>query len=202
MLEDDIHIRIKRIYSAIDALEETDFDSFEPTVIRDGNTIKISQNFEGDLSEEELSNLAHSMIHNIANLYSNLRKWAARNHVKVSEVDKVFNSSNEIKIIQDLSNNDKHGYPPRNGGRSGISPKIEKFTRGMQLTSVSQEGGALVLTFDSSGKPKVLGEGKAAVVISGEISDVKGQIIGNLYLIAKKALDAWEVLLSDFDIKP
>lgn len=186
---DDINIRIKRIYSAIDALEETDFDSFEPTVIRDGNSIRIGQNFRGDLSEEELSNLAHSMIHNIANLYHNLKKWAAQNHVKVSEVDKVFNSSHEIKIIQDLSNNDKHGYPPRNGGHSGISPKIEKFTRGFQLTSVSQEG------FDSSGKPKMVGKGMA-VVISGEISDAKGQIIGNLHLIAKKALDACRIINS------
>ena len=191
---DDIYIRIKRIYSAIDALEETDLDSFEPTVIREGNTIVIRQNFEGDLSEEELSNLAHLMIYNIANLYGHLKKWAARNNAKVSEVDKVFNSSREIKIIQDLSNNDKHGYPPRNGGHSGISPKIEKFTRGLQFTSVSQEG------FDSSGKPKFIGKGMA-VVISGEISDAKGQIIGNLHLIAKKALEAWEVFVSNFGIK-
>jgi hypothetical protein len=117
---DDIYIRIKRIYSAIDALEETNLDSFEPTVMRKGNIVVIRQNFEGDLSEEELSNLAHMMIYNIANLYDHLKKWAARNNIKVSEVDKVFNSSREIKIIQDLSNNDRHGYPPRNGGRSGI----------------------------------------------------------------------------------
>lgn len=202
MVEDDINIRIKRIYAALDAIEETNFDMFEPTVIRDGQTIEIIQSFEGDLTEEELSNLAHSLIYNIANLYGHLKKWAGLNNVDVSKVDEVFRSSNELKIIQDLSNNDKHGYPPRNGGYSGISPKIDKFTRGMQLTTVSQEGGALELTLDSSGKPKIIGTGKAAVVISGEISDSKGNCIGNLHLIAKKALETWEVLLSDMGIKP
>jgi len=41
--------------------------------------------------------------------------------------------------------------------------------------------------------------GKLAVVVSGEISDADGNIIGNLHLIEKKALDAWEVFLSKFN---
>jgi hypothetical protein len=201
MVEDDINIKIRRIYAALDAVEETNFDLFKPTVIRDSQTIEIMQSFEGDLTKEELSNLAHSLIHNIANLYEHLRKLALLKKLDVSKVDEVFRSSNEIKIIQDLSNNDKHGYPPRNGGYSGISPKVDKFTRGMQLTALSQERASLTLTLDASGKPKVTGTGNVAVVISGEISDGKGNCIGNLHLVAKKALEAWEVLLSDFGIK-
>ena len=72
----------------------------------------------------------------------------------------------------------------------------------MQLTTISQEGGSLILTLDSSGKPKMEATGNLAVVISGEISDPKGNCIGNLYLIAKKALETWEVFLGDIGIKP
>lgn len=124
MVNDEIHHRMKRIYSAINSVEETDFSQFEPTIIRDAQRIEITQDFRGKLSEAELSNLAHPLIDNIANLYGHLKKWAAQSGVEISKIDGVFNSSNELKIIQDLSNNDKHGYPPRNGGHSGISPKI------------------------------------------------------------------------------
>jgi len=201
MTDDDINLRIKRIYAAINTVEETDFDSFEPTVIRDGNRLTITQDFQGNLTREELSNLVYSLIHNIANLYGNLKKWASQNDINPSKVDEVFNTSSEIKIIQDLSNNDKHGYTPRNGGHSGTSPKIDKFTRGMQLTTASQEGGTLEFTLNSSGKLKTTGMDNLAVVISGEISDANGNCIGNLHLIAKKALEAWDAYLSDNDIK-
>ncbi len=41
-----------------------------------------------------------------------------------------------------------------------------------------------------------------AVVISGEVLDVKGNVIGNLHLIARKAIESWESLLIEFGIKP
>ena len=155
---------------------------------------------KGGLTDEELSNIAHSLIHNIANLQGHLQKWARQNEKEVSNVNKAFSNSNELKIIQDLSNNDKHGYPPRDGGHSGIAPKIKQFTRGMQLTT-PEGGGTLALAFDAKGKPRVIGKGDAAVVISGEIIDRDGNTAGNLHSIAKKAISDWEDLLKEFGLK-
>ncbi len=201
MTYEDINLRIKRIYSAINAAVEEDLDSFEPTVTRDANVIRITQDFQGNLTQEELANLAYSSIHNIANLYGNLKKWASNNKKNPSKVDEVFNTSREIKIIQDLSNNDKHGYPPRNGGHSGISPKMEKFSRGLQIATPSKEGGTMEFTLDLSGKQQTTKMDNLAVVVSGSVSDANGNHIGNSHLIAMKALEAWEVYLNDNDIK-
>ena len=111
-MDDDIHLRIKRIYASIDDAEETNFDIFEPLIIEKGDTLTIEQDFQGNLSEEELSNSAHSIIHNIANLYGHLKKWASKNDVNASKIDELFNSSYEIKLIQDLSNNDNTDTRP------------------------------------------------------------------------------------------
>ena len=49
----------------------------------------------------------------------------------------------------------------------------------MQLTSPPQENGELTLIFNSSGKLKDIETVKMGVVISGEIVDYDGNVIGN-----------------------
>lgn len=184
MAEANIGHRIKRIYAAITVAEESNLELFEPIVMEDGDTLEITQDFQGTLNQEELANLAYSIIHNIANLRDHVRRLVKTRGINVSSVTEIFESSIEIRIIQDLSNNDKHGYPPRNGGKSGLSPKLGNIKQGLQITA-----------FDEGGRPSKLG-----VVVSGEIFDAEGNPIGNLYLVAKKAVEVWEQFLASIGI--
>jgi len=105
--------RIHRIYSSINAVEETDPNKLKATVIATDEITFVFQDFRGDLTVAELSNLVYMLISNIANLRDHLRKWAVKNGKGKEKVNEAFKQSLELRIIQDLSNNDEHGYRRR-----------------------------------------------------------------------------------------
>ena len=201
MANDDLNLKVQRLYAAIGAVEETDISKLRPKVIDDGHQIGFYQDWSGERSNAELSNIAYSLISNIANLKDNLKKWAANNGKDKAQVDDAFNNSEALKIIQDLSNNDKHGYPPRNGGHSGKSPKVEKINSIMQMTTKAERGSPVGLTFTPQGFPIILGNGTAKVIISCDIMDRDGNKIGDLHKTALEAVKVWENVLGDLGVK-
>lgn len=136
---DDLNQRLDRIYAAIEAVKESDLSKIPPKIVTGEGFLAISQDFRGSLSDADLSNSAHTLIHNIANLPDHLKRWAAKNSVDKSKIDALFASNTALQIIKDLSNNDKHGYPPRNGGNSGKAPQVVEIGRMMQLSTGSEE---------------------------------------------------------------
>lgn len=190
--------RIHRIYYSIKAVEETDPNKLKATVITTGKCIGVFQDFRGGLNDAELSNLAHMLISNIANLHDHLRKWAVKNGKDKEKVNEAFNQSLELRIIQDLSDNDKHGYPPRNSGYSKKRPHLVDINRVMQLKPQAKKGSSAVMTLGANGVPKFLGDGTHKAIITGNVVDNKNNRIGDLHEIATKAVEAWEQLLTDF----
>lgn len=201
MANDALISRVQRIYSAVGAVEETDISKFVPQVINDGHQIGFYQDWSGGLSDAELTNIAHSLIHNIANLEAHLRRWAADNGQDKTKVDAALNSSQALQIIKDLSNNDKHGYPPRNGGHSGQSPRVGKIRNLLQLTTEAKKGSSFGVTFTPQGVPRILGSGTAKVIISCDILDRDGNTTGGLHTTALEAVKVWESVLGDFGVK-
>jgi len=196
----DLESRLRRIYASLEMAEETDMAKLRAEVIRDGKRIALHQDFTGGLSNEEPENYAHSLIHNIANLRDHLKSWAKKNGKNSSEVDSAFKNSLALRIIQDLSDNDKHGYPRRNGGWSRKSPKIGKITRSLQLTTRAQEGSFVAMTLGPRGIPRISGSGEARAVISAEIHDCDGSVIGDFRQTALEAIGVWEGLLAQFGV--
>ncbi len=201
-MDDELINRIRRIYAAIGATEEADFHKLQATVVRTKKVIGLYQDFHGGLSKEELSNLAHSMIHNIASLPNHLEKWAANNKKDRNKVKDAVNHSPVLLVMIDLSNNDKHGYPPRKGGRSGKSPKLVNINRVLQLRTKPEKGSTIRVSLDPDGTLKKSGNGSAKAIITGEIINKNGDKIGELNQIAKSAVEALEQLLSEFNTTP
>lgn len=106
MTHDDLISRVQRLYTAIEATEETDISKFMPTIISDGKRIGFYQDWGGGRSDAELANTTHMLIYNIANLKDLLKKWAVHNGKDKTKVDDAFKSSLLLKIIKDLSNNE------------------------------------------------------------------------------------------------
>jgi len=173
----------------------------KPKMTTDGKRVRVYQDFTGGMSEAELDNIVYSLVQNTANLHDHLKKWAAKNGKDKSKIDETFRTSAALKIIYDLSNNEKHGYPPRRSGESGKSPRLGKTTRIFQLTTAPTKS-VTSMTLDPNGIPKVSGSGSAKVVTSAGILDKDGNVIGDLYQTALKAIETWERLLSDLGIKP
>src|SRR4051794_20027994 len=105
MNTDELTVRLRRIDAAIASGQETDLSKLPAMVVSNERFFGIEQDFNAGLKEEELSNLAHQSIHNIANLRDNLKRWSAQNGKDEQRVWDTFNGSLPIRVIQDLSNN-------------------------------------------------------------------------------------------------
>ncbi len=196
----ELQARIKRIYSAIEDIAEIDFSELTPTVIKSNGYGIISQDFRGGLTDEQISNLAHSSIHNIANLKDHLIRWARQTGHDRDKVDEAIRTSHELQVIIDLSNVDKHGYPPRDGGYSGKSPRLRDIERVMQISSGSQPNSSAAVVFTPTPVAQTTGSGFVQVIITGTIVDNNGQVLGDLYTFLEKAMTAWEHLLKNYGL--
>ena len=199
-MNDSILERISRIYASIDTSEEYDPNKLKATFIQTKKHVDMLQDFRSGLSDAELSNQAHSLINNIAHLHYNLSRWAAHNGQDKTKVDQTVDNCLELQIIMDLSNNEKHGYPPRHGGRSGRCPKLIEITRVMKLQTQAKKGSKIAMILGADGVPKIIGDGTAKAVVDGDVVDNNNNHIGYLYDIAQKAVEAWEILLADFGL--
>jgi len=199
-MDSEIELRIKRIYAAIGEAIESDLSKLKTDVIQNNKVTAIFQDFRGGLSNEQLTNIAHSFIHNISNLQDHLRKWAKQNDYDKNEIKQTFNNSLYLKIIQDLSDNDKHGYPRHNGGYSKKYPQLVNINRVMKLQTQEKKGSTIGMALGPYGVPKLSGDGTAKVVITGDVVDNDNNRIGDLHKIATKAVEAWEQLLADFGL--
>lgn len=197
-MDDTMLARITRIHAAIGAIEEDNPNKLKTTVIETDKIRGVFQDFRGGFSDDELSNQAHTVIHNIANLRDHLRRWAAHNGQDKTKVGQTFKNSLELRIIQDLSNNDKHGYPPCHGCHSGKSPRLAEINRVMRLQTQAKKGSTIAMTVGAGGIPKLIGDGTAKAVVTGNVVDNDNKRIGDLYDIVNKAVEAWEQLLADF----
>jgi putative cofactor-binding repeat protein len=200
-MDDVILQRIRRIYAAIGAIEEDDPRKLKATVIETDKMKAMIQNFRGGLSDDELSNQVHIVIHNISSLRDYLCRWTAQNGKDKTKIDQIVNDSAEIQIILDLWNNDKHGgYPPRDGGYSGKSPQLVEINRVMCLQPQAIKGSMIGMTLNAKGFPEFFGKGTAKAVITGNVVDNANNKLGDLYEIVNKAIEAWERLLVDFGL--
>jgi len=200
MTEDELLDRLCRIYASIKGSIEFDMAKLPARIIKAEHTVAFVQDFAGGQSEHEIANLAHTLIHNIASLQDHLRRWAATNGKDKTKVDEIFDNSPELQLITDLWNNDKHGYPPRDGGQSGKAPKLVYVRRQMRLKTKPTAGSFVAMTFGPRGVPKITGDGSANAVVTGDVVDRNGVLIGDLFDIEQQAVETWERLLREFGV--
>jgi hypothetical protein len=185
---DDFELRLERAYAALDAARETDHSKFQITRGEHQGMTTIGVDFAVGMTEADISNLAHSAVHNVANLRDHAIRRARQRKVAVSIVDEVVSRSLAVQVIIDLSNNDKHGYPPRDGGKSGRSPKLINIERFMSMDAGTWTG----IRFEPQG---VVADGRGPVLTSGTVVDQDDVVIGELHMLLNEALAAWESVL-------
>ena len=161
----DLEQRLDRIYSALEAVRETDLTRFEVTQGEWDGQATLRLDFRGGLSDEQLSNLAHSAIHIVAHLEGHLIRWARSKGLDSKLVSTTVSKSTALRIVIDLANNDKHGYPPRDGGYSGRAPRLREVERFMKMIADSWTG----VRLGSGGEAQ--SEGQGLIVISGRVVD-------------------------------
>ena len=189
--------RLQRMYAAVHETVEGDLSKFPPVVVSDDRSLAIYQVFLGGLDPAQLENLAYSVIHNIANFPNHLRRWAKRNGRDPSPIDAVLRESLPLQLVKDLSDNDKHGYPPRDGGLSGQAPRLTDVNRVLQLSTGAAKGSSVGVIFSADGPlVRASGGGGANVVVTGSVVEAGGAPLGDLHKISLEAIGACERMLS------
>jgi len=190
--------RLRRIYAAIAEGTDTDISRLSATVQQNDRITFVWQDFREGLSDEQLRNLAFSLAYNVFSLRDHLKNWAKAHCGSDQRVKDFFKESRPLRIIADLSNADKHGYP-LDRPWTDLGPKLGEVTRPLQLTA-KPGAGWFALTVGPDGRPKTIGEGEAKIVLSADVLDKDDNRIGDLVKIAEEAVADWEKLLAELGI--
>jgi len=86
---DDIRERLRRLYAAVDETTERDLSRVPGVVSETDDSTFFVQDFSGDLTPEEMSNLAHSAIALVEHLPDHLRRLAKKLGHSPADVDAV-----------------------------------------------------------------------------------------------------------------
>ncbi|MBA5872237.1 MAG: hypothetical protein GDA68_19900 [Nitrospira sp. CR2.1] len=200
-MKDELLDRLHRCYAAIDAAVEGDLSKFPPKIIAGEKQFGLYQDFLDGLTEPQISNLAHTLIHNIANLRDHLRRWAGKNGLDQKDIERTIAGCAALQMIIDLSNNDKHGYPSRDGGHSKRSPKLLDVKRVLRMSAGPVAGLGIAIVFMPTGPKQIAsGGGFSQVLVTGSVVDGSGAPLGDLYELGIEALKAWERQFAAFGI--
>jgi len=200
-MDDQIIQRIRRMYAAVGETVETEMGQLPAFVITTDKINAVFQDFRGNKTPEQIENVLHSLIAIVASLEYHLRRWAHHNGHEPNKVTATFRDSRPLQIIHDLWNSEKHGYPSPNGrDRSGVAPTLRGVRRVMRLTTQPRKGSVVAMTMGRGGVPVIHGDGNAAAVITGEVVDVDGNMIGDADVLLSQAVDDCESLMQQFDI--
>ena len=182
------------MHAAIGATEDADLSKFSSVDMQPGLQ-GVFADFRGDETKEELSNIVYSAISNVAHFKDHLRGWARRNHRDVKLIDEAITGSRELRIVIDLADADKHGGTRHDGGYSKLNPGISDLEQALRMRTRSRVGITL-----SGGELRVVGDGSAAVEITGPVVAEDGTVLGDLREIVVAAVSAWEVVLETFGL--
>jgi hypothetical protein len=194
----ELILRVRRIYAAIGETVETDISKFSANVKQNDRMTFMWQDFREGLSDEQLLNIAFSLAYNVFSLRDHLKNWAAAHCGSDQRVKDLFSASMPLKIIADLSNADKHGYP-LDRPWTDIGPRLGEVTRPLRMTAKPGAGWFFV-TAGADGRLRTTGEGEAKIVLSADVLDKDGNRIGDLVEIAEQAVADWEKLLAELGI--
>jgi hypothetical protein len=190
-MSEGIDERIRRLYTAIGETVEDDLSKFIP--VTDPARRYFQLDFRGDMTPEEMTNTAHAAVAQVAGLRDHLRKWAKHAKHDVGDVDAVVDASPALKLLIDVWNAEKHGYPPSGRTLSGKAPRLGAVDRALAI-GPGVPGAAVELTPSPVGLD-VHGPATMRVTLIGPVVDADGTRLGELSRLLEEGLKAWEVFL-------
>ena len=82
------------------------------------------------------------------------------------------------------------------------APRLVEIDRRMVLSTGTQKGSAAVVSFGPSPLARMAGTGSVRVVVTGNIVDSSGLVMGDLNGFLDRAITAWEALVRDYGARP
>jgi hypothetical protein len=193
---DVIDKKIRRMHAALEDLGSDDLSTIKPEVSESNGSYYAEVDFNQDVDEIELTNKAFLLISNIASMKDHLKVWCKRKNIPF-QGDALINSNQAVAIIHDLWNIDKHaelGNPPR----SGHNPSLQGLQKNLVLSTGNAPNGGAFFSFDPfTGKIDMgtSGSGSVKTVITAQIVDEFGNVLGDFNEICSQAVEEWVKIL-------
>lgn len=197
----ELNKRLQRMYSATDATFDDNLNNFRAQIWKSPKGVLMQSDFNGGMSVSEMENSLQTLISLVASLEYHLRRWASKNGRDPNRVSWFYENSEPLKIVHDLWNNDKHGYPPSHGrDRTGRKPRLVHVRRSMRLKTRAEKGSWCTLQLAANGVPIASGDGSTGVVTTGDVLDGYDSTMGDAREILEKSVAALQQLCTDMDI--
>jgi hypothetical protein len=188
---DTLDKKIRQMHDALSDLRSEDLASV--SVERGPNYVRLD--FSQGTTPSGLANIASSLIANIACLKDHLKVWCRRNG-KTHDCENLINTNRNAAIIHDLWNIDKHCELNR-APRSGTLPQIQNLTRALRMETGPTAGSSVMFTINTTGfMIHHRGGGNSALIVTGQVVDEHGTLLGDFDEICERAASAWEVELA------
>ncbi len=168
----DLKSRISRTLQAIDARYEEDVQQKIKIVAYPDKPGLKTITF-GDDTPEGIEYKVTSIISNLANFKDNLKK-----KIPPQEVEDFVKASLHLKVLLDLNNAEKHGYPPTKK-HSKLDPKIEHVRQTLTIANEKEE---------------------QKIIITGNIIDKDGNHLFSLDELIDTCFASWKALMSKHNL--
>lgn len=195
--------RVRRLYAGLERTAPTTIDSIPLKVWRTNKLVGVCHDFSGGESPDDIREVLTQIAYNIAHVKDPLKKYLSDKARDLKMVERFIDGSLALKILIDIANREKHGYPSDRPSRSGKDPCLGGVGRSLRLQTGTEENSSAVYTIDpKTGQPVVMTTGGAsgAVVYWGEVRDKNSAVVGDILDFARDALEDWERLFSSLDI--
>jgi hypothetical protein len=190
-IDNSIEARLRRIRVAIGLGTDLEVSKAYP-LVDDGNG-RVVFDISGGMTDDVLIVYAANAIHNLAAFRDNCIKFFRSQKIDVQHVWDAVKASQDLKLIIDLDNYNKHGELRQgDNGETGLHPRLRGILRAFQAKPTGTDVQTSIAFF-SSGAVKA--QGDASIVIFAEVVQPDGTVIGVLPMIQDGALQAWETLL-------
>jgi hypothetical protein len=186
--------RLQLLYAAVGAAVTRDVERVPGRLLVTNQARHCVQDFSMGKSSAQIANAAQLLIYNIAHLKDHLKRWGEQHGKEPREVEEQINRTPALQIVVDLSNIDKHGE----------ASKHRRYDKPIELRNVrnilrlSAGGGAPGAAGLLGEKVVTSGAGNATVLLTGEIVDEQGDLVGGLDRVADEAVQAWEEFMQRY----
>jgi hypothetical protein len=191
--------RLNRLYAALVDMNVTErLSSMRWTPRQVEGRSEVSFDFTKGMDPETATNRVHIVVNNIACLKDHLKRFCEENG-KAFAGDELIANNQDVAIIHDLWNVEKHGKLDRS--RSGHYPRLAENAR--TAITIRSEGrpasGGVTIPLFGRGSAQVHGD--AALRIVATVVDRDGKKIDDFEPIALRAIAAWEAVFVKVGIK-
>jgi len=189
----NIKKRIERIYASINERFDNDLEkhiNIEKKVTDSFQSFKVS--FDKKQKEAEISNKIISIIHNLANIKDNLKNKLKGRGDDPNLIEQEINNSLPVKIVIDLSNQEKHGYPLTKYIRSYKNPQICNIESILRISNGEFMFDPITEQINSSGG--------CGIAIKADINDGQGNFICRLDKLIDDVIVEWGKIINKYNI--